>query len=100
MIEYVQVSPFMGEWIEISALTAAAPFLASHPSWVSGLKLSKGTKVSHTSASHPSWVSGLKYRVDKALSNITIVSPFMGEWIEISYHYGDILIEVGLTLHG
>ncbi len=33
-----QVSPFMGEWIEIPTCSAPTSKSASHPSWVSGLK--------------------------------------------------------------
>ncbi|VGU29052.1 Uncharacterised protein [Streptococcus pyogenes] len=32
------VSPFMGEWIEIPLIISFKSLTSSHPSWVSGLK--------------------------------------------------------------
>ena len=57
------VAPFMGAWIEIVIFVSSRIF---------------------TLASHPSWVRGLKYALPLVTKNISFpVAPFMGAWIEI-----------------
>ena len=56
----VEVTPFVGVWIETFLSTLSGIAGASHPSWVCGLKLGVVTKEPVTITSHPSWVCGLK----------------------------------------
>ena len=56
--------------------------LASHPSWVCGLKLlTKCTSLS-SAGSHPSWVCGLKLVISALMYFGFGVTPFVGVWIE------------------
>ncbi|EIQ82354.1 hypothetical protein SCAZ3_08335 [Streptococcus canis FSL Z3-227] len=47
------------------------------------MKLSINVNVKCAAVSHPSWVSGLKLSLKISISRPISVSPFMGEWIEI-----------------
>ena len=57
------VTPFVGVWIETSESSFFNSDLASHPSWVCGLKLSRFYQALDDLMSHPSWVCGLKLKV-------------------------------------
>ena len=59
-----------------------AAAIASHPSWVCGLKLKTLPSVDTVLLSHPSWVCGLK--LDKMCVHFAYwaVTPFVGVWIE------------------
>ena len=58
----LQVTPFMGVWIEITG---------------------KSKDGKHPEKSHPLWVCGLKYFSLPCPSIFDSVTPFMGVWIEI-----------------
>ena len=63
-------------WLGVRAL--------SHPSWVCGLKPWCVDGCDEPGTSHPSWVCGLKLK--RHLGNLasSIVTPFVGVWIETS----------------
>ena len=72
----------MGAWIETSAYCKSALALASHPTWVRGLKPCPCTVRETSHVSHPTWVRGLKRETDdKYLGKVTVAS-YMGAWIE------------------
>ena len=50
----------MGAWIETSVRAFQEDILASHSSWVRGLKPYEDVKVKFDEVSHSSWVRGLK----------------------------------------
>ena len=56
----MQVTPFVGVWIETYMYPFGYALRMSHPSWVCGLKLLVVTLVVVVLLSHPSWVCGLK----------------------------------------
>ena len=56
----MEVTPFVGVWIETQYDVAAKAFTKSHPSWVCGLKQLKLALNNLNRKSHPSWVCGLK----------------------------------------
>ena len=55
---------------------------SSHPSWVCGLKLNIVHSVLSNLQSHPSWVCGLKQLRDNGRYLVSLVTPFVGVWIE------------------
>ena len=61
------------------------PHRMSHPSWVCGLKLKAGAKSYSIKESHPSWVCGLKLLISSKPPLATSVTPFVGVWIETGY---------------
>ena len=56
----MDVTPFVGVWIETDILKLMFIILSSHPSWVCGLKLLYLCAATVNAMSHPSWVCGLK----------------------------------------
>ena len=50
----------MGAWIETNISVVARCYLASHPTWVRGLKLDDLLTINPRVLSHPTWVRGLK----------------------------------------
>ena len=76
------VTPFVGVWIETLSIIALRNALASHPSWVCGLKLRMKYSIISKTQSHPSWVCGLKLLMVLFLSFLMSVTPFVGVWIE------------------
>ena len=76
---FVSVAPFMGAWIEIPM-----PWLSTS----TGL------------ASHPSWVRGLKFAGCRRSFYPATVAPFMGPWIEITWRLRLVRILTSLTFHG
>ena len=101
------VTPFVGVWIETLSIIALRNALASHPSWVCGLKLLMVLFLSFlmsvtpfvgvwietclcrctllSARSHPSWVCGLK-QFEHAKFHYPLVTPFVGVWIETMLH--------------
>ena len=100
----LDVTPFVGVWIEtlVAGVFKYTPMshpswvcglkpqlvfnsnqaIKSHPSWVCGLKLSQGCSECLFPWSHPSWVCGLKHNNPFWLQAIYRVTPFVGVWIE------------------
>ena len=76
------VAPYVGAWIEtIYKDGATLCAVASHPTWVRGLKpRCKGVDC-YEFASHPTWVRGLKQQIHHVLPTIN-VAPYVGAWIE------------------
>ena len=93
----------------------------SHPSWVCGLKLPNALELAQKQVSHPSWVCGLKLGAGVALpryrshtlrgcvdwnkgngtiSLVSIVTPFVGVWIETENDFILINTANGHTLRG
>ena len=58
------------------------PLLQSHPAWVCGLKLTSCVMLLIMVLSHPAWVCGLKPVTRFTNTNVTIVTPCVGVWIE------------------
>ena len=56
--------------------------MASHPSWVCGLKRLRCPFARAQRMSHPSWVCGLKLFRGGVLPPAPMVTPFVGVWIE------------------
>ena len=54
------VAPYVGAWIETSDERFYMTVIASHPTWVRGLKLAIGQHHLRIVLSHPTWVRGLK----------------------------------------
>ena len=76
------VTPFVGVWIETDFIYSSITYWLSHPSWVCGLKLGLPVMTKLFCVSHPSWVCGLK-PVYSAVSLLrSVVTPFVGVWIE------------------
>ena len=55
----------MGAWIETVFFNREYRYVASHPSWVRGLKQNNEGQDLLPNQSHPSWVRGLKLRILK-----------------------------------
>ena len=55
-----QVAPYVGAWIETFSGLLAFCLVASHPTWVRGLKLGEDYIRQMKRESHPTWVRGLK----------------------------------------
>ena len=72
----------------------------SHPSWVCGLKHALRYIRRGNGPSHPSWVCGLKHTLVGEESAATIVTPFVGVWIETSLYCVKIRATVCHTLRG
>ena len=79
------VTPFVGVWIETLSIIALRNALASHPSWVCGLKLRMKYSIISKTQSHPSWVCGLKLTYQEMYRHQHGVTPFVGVWIETPY---------------
>mgnify|MGYP001699543632 CR=1 FL=1 len=56
----IEVTPFVGVWIETREMLCRDSIIKSHPSWVCGLKLRMEFCLLMVLLSHPSWVCGLK----------------------------------------
>ena len=57
--------------------------IESHPTWVCGLKpFSRRQTPSPLKKSHPTWVCGLKPKLLYAYGEATVVTPYVGVWIE------------------
>ena len=56
----IEVTPFVGVWIETEVSRYYLRFKTSHPSWVCGLKQTSVVFLAAALESHPSWVCGLK----------------------------------------
>ena len=54
----------MGAWIETDEMRKACIEVASHPTWVRGLKLTIDINSPSIGKSHPTWVRGLKLLED------------------------------------
>ena len=56
--------------------------IASHPTWVRGLKLEERALASAVGMSHPTWVRGLKPGWYRCTPQYSRVAPYVGAWIE------------------
>ena len=56
----------------------------SHPTWVRGLKHRQTSRTTCHGTSHPTWVRGLKPKISQAPTNLLLVAPYVGAWIETS----------------
>ena len=56
----MEVTPYVGVWIETKIRIGAELDIRSHPTWVCGLKLTKPLNTLADKMSHPTWVCGLK----------------------------------------
>ena len=56
--------------------------MASHPTWVRGLKLAIPNSHITGIVSHPTWVRGLKHVMMRILRPLFSVAPYVGAWIE------------------
>ena len=54
------VAPYVGAWIETTAVTTYQLPCTSHPTWVRGLKHVSKDQLHVPIQSHPTWVRGLK----------------------------------------
>ena len=54
------VASYMGAWIETISYIKQSALLASHPTWVRGLKQNFFDGFKKAVTSHPTWVRGLK----------------------------------------
>ena len=79
------VASFLDAWIEINAVVLPlARSVASHPSWMRGLKLFVIILlVNMVILSHPSWMRGLKFLDLLILLPVILVASFLDAWIEI-----------------
>ena len=84
----------MGVWIETYLRGMKKEVVKSHPSWVCGLKRAFNVVLLHRNMSHPSWVCGLKHILTFLFVMDTVVTPFVGVWIEtdiyLLHHIGDL----------
>ena len=94
------VIPFVGVWIETTYHNHIAFALASHPSWVCGLKPLVVLPPETKRMSHPSWVCGLKLSLNDCQQVALIVTPFVGVWIETSKWKKPSVSISGHTLRG
>ena len=78
----LRVTPFVGVWIETILFVCIAIRVASHPSWVCGLKRPYHLTIADSVKSHPSWVCGLKHQKTYKIAKVRKVTPFVGVWIE------------------
>ncbi len=86
--------------LKLSSMKDSAYKSLSHPSRVSGLKCLILLAVVVEMASHPSRVSGLKCLQLLLRAGKRAVSPFAGEWIEILKAGRQDITSYGLTLRG
>ena len=77
------VTPFVGVWIEISFWYKDFDGMASLPSWECGLKFFHPEELVSIKWSLPSWECGLKFCTFLSMLFSTLVTPFVGVWIEI-----------------
>ena len=72
----------------------------SHPTWVCGLKLPVTWYGRHAVVSHPTWVCGLKLPKAIAARSESLVTPYVGVWIETSKCYWSKKRKPSHTLRG
>ena len=78
------VAPFMGAWIEIPAShDSTRASMASHPSWVRGLKFHAAEPYRRHRIVAPFMGAWIEIPVDELRAELAGVAPFMGAWIEI-----------------
>ena len=80
----IAVTPFVGVWIEIVDDRTGDQITQSLPSWECGLKYQPYLYRSIRNVSLPSWECGLKYQTGNRRYFDSIVTPFVGVWIEIA----------------
>ena len=56
--------------------------IASHPTWVCGLKQERTKFWNKKQLSHPTWVCGLKHHIKGKENEDYTVTPYVGVWIE------------------
>ena len=78
------VTPYVGVWIETRQSDNKHFIWQSHPTWVCGLKLPVTWYGRHAVVSHPTWVCGLKLPKAIAARSESLVTPYVGVWIETS----------------
>ena len=80
----LQVTPFVGVWIEIKKIpndnqfTVVTPFVGV---WIEIIMIQW---IEYDDVSLPSWECGLKFNGDPFSISFASVTPFVGVWIEIS----------------
>ena len=80
---HLEVTPFVGVWIETILSTRkqeiknVTPFVGV---WIE--TQFEELETTNLLASHPSWVCGLKQTIQVIVSRIDRVTPFVGVWIE------------------
>ncbi len=84
MLALVEVTPYVGVWIEIPGRTVQQSQLTSPPMWGCGLKLHSLTLNWITFVSPPMWGCGLKFLVPFRVEPAAEVTPYVGVWIEIN----------------
>ena len=60
IIDQADVAPYVGAWIETAFYVKILCLVASHPTWVRGLKQDIDADSDAFVKSHPTWVRGLK----------------------------------------
>ena len=65
-----------------------------------GLKPNRVIKKYNRKLSHPSWVCGLKLTIDTMVLFVTLVTPFVGVWIETEMGLNYAQAKNGHTLRG
>ena len=78
---FVNVTPYVGVWIETIVRAYYQYITLSHPTWVCGLKLFMTLSCMMKPPSHPTWVCGLKL-MSYVMLWIMVVTPYVGVWIE------------------
>ena len=96
----LRVTPFVGVWIETILFVCIAIRVASHPSWVCGLKRPYHLTIADSVKSHPSWVCGLKHQKTYKIAKVRKVTPFVGVWIETPWGHTRNAWKSGHTLRG
>ena len=81
-IEQMEVTPFVGVWIETPADTSATRDAMSHPSWVCGLKLENDILGFDPSQVTPFVGVWIETKESDGTWTINYVTPFVGVWIE------------------
>ena len=77
----------MGAWIEMEHLLCMVVIrVASHPTWVRGLKCNRIECVARFNNVAPYMGAWIEIVSNGIIRHVPIVAPYMGAWIEIRYN--------------
>ena len=77
-----QVTPFVGVWIETEQHVYQQTYVASHPSWVCGLKHTPLTQKKEHQQVTPFVGVWIETTLATSTALSKLVTPFVGVWIE------------------
>ena len=76
------VAPYVGAWIETMKLTNALKPIASHPTWVRGLKHQCALQYGRCGDVAPYVGAWIETLTASTISSHSSVAPYVGAWIE------------------